>query len=59
VDKQTGSITIGKNADLVLLQGNPLEDISAVRRAELVITRGRLYKPAELFAAVGVKPFLE
>lgn len=56
---RTGSITIGKDADLVLLDGNPLEDMSSVRRALTVIKGGYLYRPDDLYRAVGVKPFVE
>ena len=59
VDGHTGSIEPGKAADLVLLDGNPLEDISAVRRGVLVIKGGRLYQPDQLYRATGVEPFLE
>jgi hypothetical protein len=55
---RTGSITVGKDADLVLLDGNPLEDISAVRRATLVIKGRMAYRPDDLYKAVGVKPFI-
>lgn len=58
VDGGTGSIEPGKAADLVLLDGNPLEDISAVRRAVLVIKGDVLYRPDDLYRAVGVEPFL-
>lgn len=57
VADQTGSIAVGKAADLVLLDGNPLEDISAIRRGVLVMKGDALYKPAELYRAVGVEPF--
>ncbi|WP_444888165.1 amidohydrolase family protein [Microbulbifer sp. JMSA008] len=56
-DQYTGSITVGKNADLVLLEGNPLEDISALRRTALVIEGQNLYRPDELYQALGIKPF--
>ena len=59
VDDRTGSIKVGKDADLVLVEGNPLEDISAIRRATLVMKGNTAYKPDELYKAVGVKPFLE
>ena len=58
VDESTGSIAEGKNADLVLVEGNPFEDISAVRRATLVMKGDRFYLPEELYPAVGVKPFV-
>ena len=36
-----GTIAVGKSADLVLLDGNPLEDIANVRRIRAVVTAGR------------------
>jgi len=56
--EQTGSIEPGKAADLLLLDGNPLQDISAIRRGVLVMKGGTLYRPDELYQAVGVKPFI-
>jgi hypothetical protein len=58
VADQTGSIEPGKAADLVLLDGNPLEDISAVRRGVLVVKGNTLYRPDQLYRAVGVDPLL-
>jgi len=58
VDDFTGSVEVGKDADLILLDGNPLQDISAVRRATLVMKRGTAYRPDELFKAIGVIPFV-
>ena len=59
VDDRTGSITVGKDSDLILIDGNPFDDISAIRRATLVMKGDTLYRPDELYKAVGVKPFLE
>jgi imidazolonepropionase-like amidohydrolase len=56
LDKESGSITAGKRADLVLLDGDPLAAIGAVRNADIVICRGRIYDPAALLASVGMKP---
>ena len=58
VDDRTGSIRVGKESDLILLDGDPLEDMSAIRRATLVVKGNTVYKPDELYKAVGVKPFL-
>jgi len=59
VDASKGSIEVGKDSDLVLLDANPLDDISAVRRALLVMKGNTLYRPDELYRAVGVKPFVD
>lgn len=56
-DKDTGSIEEGKWADLVLIEGNPLENISAIRRASWVFKGDTAYRPDELYSTVGVKPF--
>jgi hypothetical protein len=55
----TGSITEGKYADLVLVDGNPLEDISTLRNTTLVVQGDRLYQPAAIYEAIGVIPFAE
>lgn len=44
----SGTIEQGKNADLVLLDGNPLSDITATRRITGVMARGWWYPRAEL-----------
>jgi imidazolonepropionase-like amidohydrolase len=41
VDDRAGSLVPGKQADLIALRGNPLEDPSALDRIELVMQRGR------------------
>jgi hypothetical protein len=52
-----GSIERGKRADLILIDGDPTQDISAVRNVALVVQDGDAYYPAELFSELGVKPF--
>jgi hypothetical protein len=52
-----GSIERGKRADLILIDGDPTTDISAVRNVALVLQDGDAYYPAELYAELGVKPF--
>ncbi|MGI4835367.1 MAG: amidohydrolase family protein [Janthinobacterium lividum] len=44
----TGSLDPGKQADLVLIDGNPLAQIRAVRRVRLVVKGGQVYEPAQL-----------
>jgi imidazolonepropionase-like amidohydrolase len=55
-DAELGSISAGKLADLVLINGNPAANISDVRRAALVMKDGVVYKPAELYAELGIQP---
>jgi imidazolonepropionase-like amidohydrolase len=51
-----GTIEPGKKADLVLVDGNPLANISDTRRIRAVISRGRLFDPAPLWRSVGFTP---
>jgi imidazolonepropionase-like amidohydrolase len=39
-----GTVAVGKAADLVATDGNPLDDITAVRRVTFVMKDGRVYK---------------
>ena len=39
-----GTLEAGKSADLIAVAGNPLEDISELRRVVFVMARGKLYK---------------
>ena len=54
--KDLGSMGPGKLADLVLVEGNPAEKISAIRRCRLVMKNGGLFKSDAVYAAVGIKP---
>ncbi|MFO0323708.1 MAG: amidohydrolase family protein [Burkholderiales bacterium] len=56
--ERTGSITVGKDADLILVDGDPAKNIADVRKVSLVMKRGEITLPAELYSAVGVKPFV-
>jgi hypothetical protein len=55
----TGSLEPRKNADLLLVEGDPVADISAMRRISLVMKSGVVYYPAEVYEAVGVQRFVE
>ena len=56
VDREVGSIEPGKRADMILVDGNPLENFGDLRRVVRVITNGRVYDPAELWKSVGFQP---
>jgi imidazolonepropionase-like amidohydrolase len=55
-DKELGTIEPGKRADLVILNGDPLADVSNVRKTSMVVARGRAYDSAALWKLVGFKP---
>jgi hypothetical protein len=54
---RTGTVAVGKLADLVMIDGDPTQDISAVRDASLVMKEGVAYYPAEIYESLGVQPF--
>jgi imidazolonepropionase-like amidohydrolase len=56
MDKDSGTIEAGKRADVILVDGNPLENISDIRRVSAVFAAGKMYQPAALWSAVGFKP---
>lgn len=54
---QRGTIERGKLADLVLVPGDPVKDIAAIKRPRMVMTGGAIYYPAEIYTALGIEPF--
>ena len=55
-DGELGSIEPGKRADLVLVSGDPVRNISDIRRCTLVIRNGAEFRSADLYAALGIRP---
>jgi imidazolonepropionase-like amidohydrolase len=56
VDKEVGTVEPGKRADVILVDGNPLESIHNIRNVRYVITGGKMYDCAELWRSVGFTP---
>ncbi|NDY82691.1 amidohydrolase family protein [Orrella sp. NBD-18] len=54
-----GSISRGKLADLILIDGDPTRNIEDIRKVSVVITRGKLIYPNQINEALGVKPFVK
>jgi imidazolonepropionase-like amidohydrolase len=52
-DKTTGSIAVGKNADLVLVEGDPSRRIGDLRNTRVVMMDGKLMDADELRSASG------
>lgn len=52
LEGEMGTIEPGRLADLVLLAGNPLDDITQTRSVQAVVTRGRLLDRSALDALV-------
>jgi hypothetical protein len=52
-----GAITPGRRADLILVDGDPTQNISDIRKVALVVKGDVAYYPAEVHEALGVKPF--
>jgi imidazolonepropionase-like amidohydrolase len=48
IDDQSGSVSVGKNADLILLNENPLEKISTLRNPVAVFQKGTYYNKEAL-----------
>ncbi|MBL8279798.1 MAG: amidohydrolase family protein [Pelomonas sp.] len=59
---EIGSIERGKRADLVLVDGDPVADIRAVRRVALVLqaqgSQTRALSPSALYQSMGILPFV-
>lgn len=57
METEVGIIESGKRADILVVAGNPLEDISNIRKTEWVVSQGRLFNCAELSKLVGFKSY--
>ena len=56
LDHQLGSVQRGKLADLALIDGDPSLRIQEVRKTALTVKDGVVYRPAELYRELGVRP---
>jgi imidazolonepropionase-like amidohydrolase len=55
LDGTVGTLRPGMRADLVVLDASPLDDIANLRKVQLVMSRGRLYRSAEVWRAAGFR----
>lgn len=50
VDRDLGSVEVGKLADLVAVRGNPLDDLKTAANTEYVIKNGNVFTQAQILA---------
>jgi len=56
VNKDRGVIAPGKLADVVLMDGDPTQDIGDINKIKTVIKGGKVYDPAAIEKAFGIAP---
>lgn len=42
IEKEAGSISPGKNADIIAIEGNPIQNIEALKRVKAIIKQGQI-----------------
>ncbi len=57
LDQSLGSVTPGKKAHLILVDGDPTTDLQDLLKVERVMKDTSLYRPADIHAAFGIEPF--
>lgn len=55
-DGELGVIAPGMLADVVLVDGDPAASISDIRKVELTVQGGRVYRAEKLYRAMGIAP---
>ncbi|NCX96866.1 MAG: hypothetical protein EBX41_10785 [Chitinophagia bacterium] len=53
LDGQYGSVQPGRKADFILVDGNPAENISDIRKVFLVVTNHSLFYPKKIYEYAG------
>lgn len=56
MDAETGTLEVGKEADIAILDKNPLVDITHLRTVSAVMTNGNYYESKPLWEAADFKP---
>ena len=56
MDHDTGTVEPGKRADLILVNGDPLTNISDLRKVSKTVANGRVYDTAKLWRSVSFNP---
>jgi imidazolonepropionase-like amidohydrolase len=53
LDHDVGTIEVGRRADLIVIDGDPLRSIREIRNVRAVIANGRMFETAALWSSVG------
>jgi imidazolonepropionase-like amidohydrolase len=56
IEASSGTVEVGKRADLVLLDANPLADVRNLRRIRAVVLGGRLLTGSDLARLTDEQP---
>jgi imidazolonepropionase-like amidohydrolase len=56
LERESGTIRPGLRADVLVVNGDPLQRISDTRKVRIVIANGRSFEPAPLWRSVGFMP---
>ncbi|MDH3272242.1 MAG: amidohydrolase family protein [Gemmatimonadota bacterium] len=56
MERVTGTLEVGKEADIAILDGNPLVDFSNIRSVSAVMTNGDYYESGPLWRAADFEP---
>jgi len=59
IDKETGSIEKGKSADMIVVKGDPLEDLSVLRDVSAVMIKGKLIRDPQIHKMTEVDDLLD
>jgi imidazolonepropionase-like amidohydrolase len=55
MDADSGTVEAGKRADLILVDGDPVANISDIRKVVRVVANGRMYDSRKLWESVGFR----
>jgi imidazolonepropionase-like amidohydrolase len=56
LDRDSGTVEVGKRADLILVDGDPLANIADLRKVSRVVANGRVFDAGKLWQSVGFRP---
>jgi imidazolonepropionase-like amidohydrolase len=59
IDKETGSVEVGKVADLIVVRDNPLDDLTTLQNVKMVMARGTLIQNPKHKQVKGIDALLD